>query len=54
MTDIYSGLGWSKTQVGSCRDGCIYSGFGWGKTQIGSCSGTDQGAAAAALLLLLK
>ena len=32
----------------------IYSGLGWGKTQIGSCSGTDQGASAAALLLLLK
>lgn len=52
MTDIYSGIGWfSKTQVGMCGDGEIYKGYGWGKTQIGSYDGSDDGAAAAALLL---
>lgn len=49
--EIYKGYGWGKTQVGCYADGYIYSGYGWGKTQIGSYDGSDDGAAAAALLL---
>ena len=52
--EIYLGYGWGRTQIGCYRDGEIYSGYGWGKTQIGSYDGADDGAAAAALLLLLN
>lgn len=36
MTDIYSGYGRGKTQIGQCRGCDAYSGYGWGKTQVGS------------------
>ena len=29
-TDIYSGYGWGRTQVGSYSIREIYSGYGWG------------------------
>ena len=54
MTDIYIGTGWSKTLVGCCKNGDIYKGSGWGKSCIGESKGDEQGAAAAALLLLLN
>ena len=53
-TDIYFGYGWEKSHIGSCCDGVIYSGYGWGRTQIGTYDGTEGGAAAAALLLMLR
>ena len=32
MTEIFLGYGWTKTQIGECRNGEIYSGYGWGKS----------------------
>ena len=53
MGAIYSGRGWTRTQVGEYEDGNIYKGRGWGRTQLGEYEGDPDGAAASALLLLL-
>ena len=53
MADIYRGTGWGASCIGSVRYGRIYEGTGWGASVVGEYSGSDEGGAAAALLLLM-